>query len=133
MPDEVVVPKPIRRKVFKPKPKPANTALREIDAQLTHAMQLRSQALHQVSELEGWQTKLARLTQEVDQLMAYRARLSGEATPTAAPFTPQSTATSANHSFQKQIPPDVGSIPSGLPKAGPGNLAEAIKDEGGFA
>jgi hypothetical protein len=109
-------------------------ALQEIDARLTAALQERSAAIRNVAELENWQNRLRRVTEEIEQLISYQQRLSAGTTggTTVAPVIPFN-GTGPTHSFQNDLPPNVGSIPSRLPKAGPGNFADTIKEEGGFA
>lgn len=109
-------------------------ALTEIDTRLTAAIQLRSEALHKVSLLVYWQDKLARVTAEIDQLISYQRRLTGQ--PETTPHFPVggtgSNPAVPGYSFNQDIPPNAGSIPAKLPKVGP-NAADQVRSEGGFS
>ena len=124
----------------------------EIDSRLAQAIRDRAQAIKQVSKLVHWQDRLMRLEQEINSLIGYKQRLSGNpesfATPVPqlgiASLTPpmplMGYAGDARPVPQPQFPGHLGgnldgvtSIPTRQPKPTTPNQADAIGNEGGFS
>lgn len=132
-----------------PKPAPAQTvpskALGEIDSRLARAIEDRAHAVDQASKITYWQQKIVALDQEINTLIDFSNRLTGQSrAPTVHPVDPidilrkttlTGTVTPA-YDFRNEVPPGVGSIPAGERQKGPrpssGNAADAVKGEGGF-
>ena len=120
-------------------------ALGEIDTRLAQAISDRAHAVDQASKITYWQQKIVALDQEINTLIDFSNRLTGQnRAPAVRPIDPidilrkttlTGTVTPA-YDFRNEVPPGVGSIPAGERPKGPrpssGNAADAVKGEGGF-
>ena len=119
----------------------------EIDNRLAQAIRDRSKAIQMVSRLVHWQDRLARLEQEINSLIGFQQRLTGQidrvdiygqtadgritSAPIASALPGQLP---APFSHLNPIPDGVTSIPTKVahPKPSGGNVAD-VAGEGGFS
>jgi len=131
------------------KPAPASVvppkALGEIDTRLAQAISERAHAVEQAAKVAYWQQKIVALDQEINTLIDFSNRLTGQnRVPAVHPVDPMEvlrkttlsgTVTPA-YDFRNEVPAGVGSIPAGERQKGPrpssGNAADQVKGEPGF-
>src|SRR6266404_8801703 len=120
-------------------------ALGEIDTRLAQAISERAHAVDQASKIVYWQQKIVALDQEINTLIDFSNRLTGQnRVPAVHPVDPMEvlrkttlsgTVTPA-YDFRNEVPAGVGSIPAGERQKGPrpssGNAADQVKGEPGF-
>jgi hypothetical protein len=130
-----------------PKPLlPPSLALVEIDSRLAEAIRDRAEAMRMVSELVHWQDRLGRLEQEINSLIGFQQRLTGQAhsNPQWAGIEPLLDAHKSaagtpipapTFSHLNPIPEGVTSVPTKVanPKPSHGNVAATVGGEGGFS
>lgn len=123
-----------RRKRGPNKPKATNLALEEIDRRLAEALTEKSAAMANVSKLLYWQDRLQRITQEIESLIGYQQRLTGQTSSIIPPpISVGSTTTGIPFVVGAPVPPGVTSAPVRQPAPSGTNLADTIGSEGGFA
>lgn len=124
-----------------PKRKATNLAGAEIDSRIAQAIRDRAEAMAKVSELVHWQDRLQRLEQEINSLIGFQQRLSGNhGVPLAQVESGYSRlrtgleSPAPPFSHLAAIPDGVTSIPTKVsnPKPSGGNVAD-LADEGGFS
>ena len=121
-----------RRRKSRPPVVNGGKAAAEIDNRLADALKDRAVALHNASKLGYWQDRVRDLNQEINELIGFQQRLSGQASIPPAPglaayppaAAPGGVITSAPVSNQDGRP---SQAPSGV------NVAEVVGGEGGFA
>jgi hypothetical protein len=125
-----------KQKRMRSLPKVASQSEIEIDSRLAQAIRDRAKAMAMVSKLVHWQDRLARLEQEINSLIGFQQRLTGQiddsykgVAPLMAPAGPPSFA-----GHLADIPPGVSSIPTKTARATPsgGNVADQFLDDKGF-
>lgn len=132
MADEQVAPKRRRRQ----QKSVSNSAAREIDARLAEALRERTEAVRQVAKLSFWQGRLASLEQEINSLIGYQQKLTGQpitSVSTPAALVPGSRTDGAGFSHVADIS-GVSSIPSKQKRISPSSNVADSKEvtEGGF-
>src|SRR5882762_3192420 len=132
-----------------PKPTPASVvpskALGETDSRLARAIEDRAHAVEQASKVAYWQGKIIALDQEINTLIDFSNRLTGQnRAPASHAVDPidilrKTTLTGTvtpTYDFRNEVPAGVGSIPAGERPKGPrpssGNAADQVKGEPGF-
>jgi len=124
---------------YVPRPKSSSLALAEIDGRLAQAVRDRAEAMGKVSELIHWQDRLQRLEQEINSLIGFQQRLSGNPEPFVTPVPQLGIASLTPPTSYPGHMVDIGnvtSIPAGKePKITPsrGNVGPDIAGEGGFS
>jgi len=112
--------------------KQKSQALSEIDRRLADAIVHRADALDKISQLMGWQERLSRLDREIETLINYMQRLTGQA-PTVALPPPVMPPTAAIPYAHNTLPSGAGSIPARQPAPTPqGNAADMVIADGDF-
>ena len=135
MPDEVVKVK----RAYHRKPKPVDSpkiqpngskAQAEIDNRIAQAIMDRATAIENVSKLTYWQDRLMRINQEIESLIGFQQRLSGQ--PAGSMAVPPSVVTGFSHT--ESIPAGISSIPAPRgPKPTTPNMGPEVIREGGFS
>jgi len=120
-------------------------ALGEIDTRLAQAISERAHAVDQATKITYWQQKIVALDQEINTLIDFSNRLTGQnRVPAVHPVDPMevlrkttlSGTIAPAYDFRNEVPAGVGSIPAGERQKGPrpssGNAADQVKGEPGF-
>jgi hypothetical protein len=141
------MPEEKQKRTRKPSVPASTMANAEIDSRLAQAIRDRAKAMQMVSKLVHWQDRLNRLEQEINSLIGFQQRLSGQVDRvdiygqsadgriTSAPIAsalPGQLPSPFSH--LNPIPVGVTSIPTKTanPKPSGGNVAD-IAGEGGFS
>jgi len=131
MPDtEVVLPRR-KRKPRVDKPRVGSKALDQIDTRLAEALAEKEAALTNVSKLVYWQDRLTRVNQEIESLIGYQQRLTGQ-TAAAIPFS-SSPVVPIPWYIGAAVPTGVTSAPAKQPAPSGSNMADEIGSEVGFS
>lgn len=129
--DTTVLPRR-KRKTRVDKPRAGSKALAHIDARLAEALNERQVAISKVALLGYWEDRLTKVTQEIESLIGYQQRLSGNPM-TAGTISVASTPGGVPFVVGGQIPAGVTSVPAKQPSPSGANMADEIGTEAGFS